>query len=307
MFFITGSSGMVGGRFLKLFGSPFGQKETVFAPSHSQFDITGTEVKGRIEAVKKRTGISCLINFAAKTLVDECEVERGNKDGIVWRTNAIAPVILARACRDLDLPFVQISTDYVLSGDTYPHKEDEEINPVDSFYAQSKAEAERQLLAMSGKIHIIRIQRPFSDDHSYRGDMLRDAYRTNKENKTYFGITDQMLTPTYVNDCVRAINKIASSEEYGIWHVSSPDPISPYELISMAFKELEKQNLSINWGLLKVGKFDDFKDRWKSPRPRHTAFDVSKFESHFGKIRPLKEQIKEWAENFAKNLKHAKV
>ncbi len=300
--FIIGGSGLVGSGLLEAARK---NNYQIFAPTHDAFDIAGLSQREVIDCLRReRPGFVVLP--AALTDVDWCE-NPGNRK-IVWETNIKGAVTLAMGCFELGIPFGYISSDYVLSGDHYPHREGEEISPVNSVYAQSKAEAEKELIALGGEIHIIRIQRPFSDDLTIkRSDMIRDALRVNREGKPFYGITDQMITPIYTTDVAKAILNIMRSQMYGIWHVSSSKPVSPYEFVKMAFEELEGEGVAINWDLFREGKFRDFKDRWKAPRPRHTAFDVSKYEGSFGKMRGLREQVREWAGKIAINFKNAKI
>ena len=52
-----------------------------------------------------------VINAAAYTSVDEAEIETE----LAFLVNGEAPGAMAMACRDLNIPMVQISTDYVLT------------------------------------------------------------------------------------------------------------------------------------------------------------------------------------------------
>src|SRR4051812_36413118 len=70
---------------------------------------------------------SIVINVAAYTKVDEAEVE----PAIAHKCNAVAPTLLAKLCRDKQLPLVHVSTDYVFDGTkSKPYVELDMPNPI---------------------------------------------------------------------------------------------------------------------------------------------------------------------------------
>ena len=70
---------------------------------------------------------AAVVNAAAYTAVDKAEADVE----AAFRINAQAPGALARACADLDIPFVHYSTDYVFDGQgTRPCREDDPTAPL---------------------------------------------------------------------------------------------------------------------------------------------------------------------------------
>lgn len=306
VFFVTGGEGMVGRRFKERMG----QQDVVIANGRHDFDLLMDReaIAHRIKGLQKEFGITMLINFGAITDVDFCETQKGNLEGTAWRTNALAPGYMAEACNILGITFVQVSTDYVYEDlGKGPHHESDPLKPI-GFYAESKLQGEIIARRSTDRCHIVRIQRPFTDDpETTRGGIPRDAYNANRAGKTFNGITDQTITPTYVNDCVDAIVKISTSTNYGDWNVSSPTAVTPHAFVEMAFNELEKLGIEINWDLFGGIHFADIP--WRAPRPRNTAFSIEKFESHFGKgiLRPLGEQVKDWAFQLVKRRSESSI
>ncbi|MBI4058867.1 sugar nucleotide-binding protein [Candidatus Microgenomates bacterium] len=296
---VIGGSGLVGGALVSRISE---NGQLVLAPTHQEFDIAELSIG---EIAKKINGTDVVINLAAQTEVDVCEKEKGDFGGMVWKTNVVGVEKLAKACLAGDATLVHISSDYVLSGSEQlcPHKETEKIDPITSWYAKSKAEAEKILLSSRVKAHIVRVQRPFGDDFNIkRRDFLRNVYEANRLGKKFFAIADQKLTPGYVKDYAKAILAIAGSQHYGIWHVATPTVTTIYDAVCLGLKYLEQNHHQIiDWNLIKATTFDEFMSHAGAPRPKDTAFDVSKFERHFGQgiLRPLPEMLADWAANIA--------
>ena len=303
--FVTGGTGLTGGRFVELLG----KKTLLVAPSHDEFNLLWSypEILNFFKEVKDKYGVAFVINFAAVTDVDGSEKEKEDKGGVVWRTNVEGATSLARMCKTLGLEFVHISTDYVFSGKRYPHKEDERSNPVDSWYAQSKVEAEEKIIDVGGKIHIVRIQMPFTHENLARKDFPRIAVERLMSGKNFAAVVDQYVTPVYVDDCAEAIFRIAHSQEYGVWHVSTPTIVTPNEFAHMIVQSVRKYGLDLDESLITETTFEEFSKNRTAVRPKDNAFDIpnGRFVAHFGKeiLRPLAEMLDEWAGRFVPNLR----
>ena len=82
---------------------------------------------------------SGVINASAYTAVDKAESDVDN----AFMLNAKAPGNLAKVCKDLVIPFVHVSTDFVFHGDKgSPYLPADEINPL-GIYGASKAQGEQ--------------------------------------------------------------------------------------------------------------------------------------------------------------------
>ena len=93
-----------------------------------------------------------VINAAAYTNVDRAEGDEAQ----AMRINAEAPGAMARACAALDIPLVQISTDYVFSGDGTAPWRPENIPAPRNAYGRSKLAGESALRAAGGCYAILR-------------------------------------------------------------------------------------------------------------------------------------------------------
>ncbi|MBI4057782.1 sugar nucleotide-binding protein [Candidatus Microgenomates bacterium] len=301
---VIGGGGLAGSRFVTLAS----KKINTIAPDQPEFDILlpEKELFKKLQTLKLDE-TTVLVNFAAITDVDGVEREKGDKRGVVWQTNAEAPVKLARVCKSFGIIYVQISTDYVFSGRTYPHRESEKPDPEKGWYAQSKAAAEEGISKVGGKNNIVRIQMPFSDNYVFKKDFPRlvvDALHSGEE---FRGVIDQYITPVYVNDCVFALLKIITSRDYGIWHVATPTIVTPFQFAHMVVDSVGKHGLKIDPTLIKEVAFEDFRKSRRAPRSQHNAFDIpnGRFVEYFGEkiLRPLDEMLDEWAGKLVPSLR----
>ena len=109
-------------------------------------------------AVIRATRPSAVINAAAYTAVDRAEEE----EVLATRINAEAPGAMARACADLEIPFLHVSTDYVFDGSGQsPWHPDAPIAPINA-YGRSKAAGEAAVRAAGGSHAILRTSWVFS-------------------------------------------------------------------------------------------------------------------------------------------------
>ncbi|RME18390.1 MAG: NAD-dependent epimerase/dehydratase family protein [Alphaproteobacteria bacterium] len=101
---------------------------------------------------------SAVINAAAYTAVDRAEEE----EALAAQINGDAPAAMARACADLGIPLVHISTDYVFAGDgTRPWKPDDETAPLGA-YGRTKLAGEKGVRSAAGVHAILRTSWVFS-------------------------------------------------------------------------------------------------------------------------------------------------
>lgn len=99
-----------------------------------------------------------VINAAAWTAVDRAETE----ESAARVVNAEAPGAMALACADMDIPFVQISTDYVFDGSGHSSwRPDDTPAPINA-YGRTKRAGEQAVRAAGGRQVILRTSWVFS-------------------------------------------------------------------------------------------------------------------------------------------------
>src|SRR5262249_47247874 len=111
-----------------------------------------------------------VLNCAAFTAVDRCESESDTAE----RANALAPRLLAQACRGQSL-LVHVSTDYVFDGSaSQPVPEDAPKRPL-SVYGRSKLQGEDGVRAAQGEHLVVRTQWVFGAGPNFVRTILRAA------------------------------------------------------------------------------------------------------------------------------------
>ena len=184
---------------------------------------------------------SIVINAAAWTAVDQAEKDFDQACVL----NAHAPAALARVCRELDIPFVHVSTDYVFSGEQGPAwKEDDPIAPVNA-YGQSKAEGEAAVMSVGGCVAILRTSWVFSP---FGNNFVKTMARLGKERDEVRVVSDQVGRPTYAPDLAEACVKMAlllqkSPEFAGIYHYANSGHVSWADVAQATFDELTRQGM----------------------------------------------------------------
>ena len=154
-----------------------------------------------------------VINSAALTNVDVCETERD----LARTVNADAAGALARACTEVGARLIQISTDYVFSGQAQePYAEDAAPEPI-SWYGQTKLEGEQQVMAADGQHAVVRVAWVFGPD---RDSFVDKAVQTSLRGELVKAVADKWSSPSYTLDIAGALRALfAPSAPGGIYHV----------------------------------------------------------------------------------------
>lgn len=165
---------------------------------------------------------TAVINAAAYTAVDKAESE----EDLATIINADAPGVMARACQELGIPLVQISTDYVFAGNgEAPWRPDEPTGPLGA-YGRSKLKGEEAVRA-SGVTHaILRTSWVVS---AHGNNFVKTMLRLGAERDALTVVADQIGGPTGAREIARACHAIAHAlirdpAKTGTYHFSgAPD------------------------------------------------------------------------------------
>jgi dTDP-4-dehydrorhamnose reductase len=167
---------------------------------------------------------TAVINAAAYTAVDRAEIE----EALALTINAQAPAAMARACADLGIPFVHISTDYVFAGDgTVPWKETDPVAPRNA-YGRTKLAGEDAVRAVGGAHVILRTSWVVS---AYGNNFVKTMLRLGADRDTLNIVGDQIGGPTPARDIAVACHKIAQTlsskpDKSGTYHFSGGPDVS---------------------------------------------------------------------------------
>lgn len=155
-----------------------------------------------------------VINCAATTNVDWCE----SNEGASFRANADGPLNLAMASARQNAKMVQISTDYVFSGNEIGARlESDQTGPV-SAYGRSKLAGELAVMKTNPRHFVVRTAWLYGRSGRNFVKTMRSLGRSRDE---VMVVSDQRGNPTSANDLSYEILKIALTDEYGIYHCTN--------------------------------------------------------------------------------------
>ena len=261
---VIGGSGFLGGYLTKFFnckGTSNSDK-----PGFVNLDICNYD---SVDKVLKKTLPEVVINAAAMTNVDECEV----KKDLAFRINGDAVGTIAKISKEINAKFVQISTDYVFDGSKGNYTETDKTNPI-NVYGKSKEIGEENALKYSGVV--IRITAPFGINYSQNKSTFFDLIINKlKNNETVNAVTDQYNAPTFIKDVGPAIKTIIDRNLDGIFHLAVNERLSRYDF---ATKVAKTYGLNIDNILpIRMTSLPSF----KANRPIDTSMSINKIKSIF--------------------------
>ena len=165
-----------------------------------------------------------VINAAAWTAVDKAEPEEDSATII----NGDAPAAMARACADLAIPFVHISTDYVFDGTgSAAFAPDHPSAPLGA-YGRSKLRGEEAVRRAGGTYVILRTSWVFS---AHGTNFLKTMLRLGAERTRLTVVSDQIGGPTPARAIASACLTIATQlqrnpAKSGTYHLSGTPDVS---------------------------------------------------------------------------------
>ena len=200
-----------------------------------------------------------IFNFAALVDLEYCET---NKDDC-YLTNTIASVNLFNLSRDLDIPYVFISTAGIFGNDKEFYTEEDQPYPL-SAYGKSKYYTEQLLLNQKYEKYWI-----FRAGWMMGGGPDKDKKFVNKimkkvktGTKDLYVVDDKLGVPTYTKDFAKSIMRhIEEDLPYGLYNMVSQGEASRYETaIEM------NSHLKLGFNINKVDS-DYYSEEYFAPRP----------------------------------------
>lgn len=231
---ITGANGQLGRQLTKVY------KDTDSELLLTDVGVSGmdaldiTDIKRVYEYVNEKKP-DLIINCAAHTKVDKCEAEYDK----AFRINAIGPKNLAEASNSIGAEIVQISTDYVFSGEVNKELTEFDVPEPKTVYGVTKLYGENMVKELNPKHYIIRTAWLYGDGNNFVKTMLK----LSKEHDTIKVVNDQIGTPTSTVDLANVIVKIVSEKNYGLFHCTCKGKCSWYDFACEIFK---LKSISVN-------------------------------------------------------------
>jgi dTDP-4-dehydrorhamnose reductase len=218
-----------------------------------------------------------VINAAAYTAVDKAESEENLANTI----NGDAPGAMASVCADLDIPFVQISTDYVFDGSgTAPWSVTDTPNPQNA-YGRSKLKGEQAIKASGCAFAILRTSWVVS---AHGNNFIKTMRRLSETRDRISVINDQVGGPTCAHDIAYACISIAEQlirdpSKSGVYHYSGQPNVSWCQFANAIFEQMDCKTI--------VSPIATIEYPTPAVRPLNSRLDCSDTQNSFGIARPF--------------------
>ena len=230
-----------------------------------EMDITNAQ---QVNDVIKAGNYDAVVHCAAWTAVDKAE-EPELLD-TVRAVNATGTQNIVNVCKELDIPVMYFSTDYVFNGQgTTPWNEYDERHPL-NVYGQTKYEGELAVEAYP-KHFIIRIAWVFGKNGN---NFIKTMLRLGKEKGALSVVNDQIGNPTYTFDLAKLVVDMIQTNKYGIYHATnSGDFISWYDFACEIFKQAKMDDV-------KVTPVDSSAFPAKATRPKNSRMNQTELDKN---------------------------
>lgn len=196
-----------------------------------EMDIT---VAASVRQVIPKSSPDVVIHCAAWTAVDAAEEEENRET--VEKVNAEGTRTIAAICRELDIPMMYISTDYVFDGQGQtPWKPDQKDYAPLNVYGQTKLAGEQAVTELLEKFFIVRIAWVFGINGN---NFIKTMLRLGASHDTLTVVNDQIGTPTYTYDLARLLVDMIETKQYGYYHATNEGGyISWYDFACEIFRQ----------------------------------------------------------------------
>jgi dTDP-4-dehydrorhamnose reductase len=270
---LTGSNGQVGFELNKKL-SALGE---VIATDREELNLENAQaIRSFIDQIKP----DIIINPAAYTAVDKAESE----PEIAHLINAIAPEVLAGKARELDIPLIHFSTDYVFDGlKKEAYVETDKTNP-QSVYGKTKCEGEEKVRTHAKHI-ILRTSWVFG---VHCNNFLKTILRLTQEKDSLNIVGDQWGSPASSSmladvtfKIVDTIFKNKNFNDYGTYHVTSDGETNWYEYASLIASELIKLDVKIKCGPDQIHSILTSEYPTAAKRPFNSSLNTDKIKKTF--------------------------
>lgn len=207
-----------------------------YSTSKEDLDITDEDAVRQLLLDLKP---NLVINSAAFTYVDECEIKRD----FVMKINGEANGILAKLCNEIGAYLIYFSTDYVFDGfNKEGYKEEDQPSPI-NVYGESKLLGEKLIQENTDKFYIIRTSWLFG---MHGQNFVKTMLSLAAKNEPIQVVDDQIGKPTYTFDLAKAIfNSLGMGYPSGIYHLVNENATTWYDFAKKIFDLSELHNVDL--------------------------------------------------------------
>lgn len=217
----TGLSGLVGSRIIELLSSQF---EFADLSYDTGVDITNLET---VLAKVGQSQANWILHLAAKADVDGCEKDKVLGElGPAWQINVGGTQNIVAAAQKYNKRVIYISTDFVFDGTQESYSETDTPNPL-NWYGQTKYEGEK--IVLSNRLNtVMRIAYPYRAQCPTKQDFVHSILFQFNQQKPVPGVTDHIVTPTFIDDIAAAVTTVIEKNASGLYHVTGSTSITPF-------------------------------------------------------------------------------
>jgi dTDP-4-dehydrorhamnose reductase len=170
----------------------------------------------------RQTQPDTIIHAAAIADVDLCERE----PQLAHAVNVRGTQHIVDACRESGARLVYVSTDYVFDGGGAPYDEGDEPNPI-QVYGRTKLEGERAVASLPGALSA-RTAVLFGRAPAWRSNLVLWLLDRLERREPAVAATDQVGTPTLVDNLADMLIALARSDRDGIYHAAGATNVDRY-------------------------------------------------------------------------------
>ncbi|MBB6521999.1 dTDP-4-dehydrorhamnose reductase [Pseudoteredinibacter isoporae] len=259
---ITGATGQLGYH-LQEIASQENQGEEILCPGRDELNMADTESVDHY-LCKHQPGY--IINAAAYTAVDKSESEAE----LALAINRDAVEQMARYSIEQQCPLIQVSTDFVFSGEQgKPYAPDSKCQPL-GVYGSSKHEGELAALK-SPHARVVRTAWVYSE---HGANFVKTMLRLARERDQLTVVADQIGSPTYARNLAAFIWKLRdSSSEQNIFHCCDAGVCSWYDFANGIFELAVDQGLLSQAPRVKPIRSEQYPT--PAQRPHYSVLDCS--------------------------------
>lgn len=211
-----------------------------------------------------------VVHAGAMSKPDDCE----QNQLLAYKTNVEGTVIMLKNAAKHRCFFVFASTDFIFDGTGGMYREDDLPGPV-NFYGKTKLEAEAAVKEYEYDWAIARTILVYGKPMAGKSNILTVVKEKLGKGEEYSVVSDQVRTPTFVEDLAAGIISIIERRATGIYHLSGEDVMTPYEMACRV-----ADYLGLPQSLIKKVTAADFSQ--PARRPPRTGFVIDKAKLKLG-------------------------
>ena len=258
-------------------------------PHNYSFPYLSLDITEKNRCIQKILNINpdIIILTAAMTNVDKCELEKE----LALKVNTAGTKNVIEACEKTDAKLVFLSTDFVFDGEKKASYTEKDMpNPL-NYYGETKLLAEKEI-KNSALDYLICRTAVLYGANSTKLNFITWIIKSLQEKNPISIVTNQINSPTYVENLAEIIWELIQNEASGIFHTAGDRAYNRYEMAVMCAKffDLDKRLIT---------PVRDFKQ--VATRPFNAGLDVSKLKRFLGnniKIFDLEDGLKHMKEQY---------